>query len=51
MIEYIGKNKAKLIVSIGSGEHRRRKTKTVTYTTKRELQRMHQRFIDEVRSP
>lgn len=48
MIEYISKGKAKLIVSVGSGESRRRKARTVTYTTKRELERMHQRFIDEV---
>ena len=49
MIEYIGKGKAKLIVSVGSGEHRRRKAKRVTYTNKKELERMHQRFEDEVR--
>lgn len=49
MIEYLGKGKAKLIVSVGSGEHRRRKSKTVTYTSKRELERMHQRYEDEVR--
>ena len=48
MIEYISKGKAKLIVSVGSGATRRRKAKTVTYTTKKELERMHQRFIDEV---
>ena len=48
MIEYISKGKAKLIVNIGSGEGRKRKAKTVTYTSKRELERMHQRFIDEV---
>lgn len=48
MIEYISKGKAKLIVSVGSGESRRRKARTVTYTTKKELERMHQRFIDEV---
>ena len=48
MIEYISKGKAKLIVSVGSGAARRRKAKTVTYTTKKELERMHQRFIDEV---
>lgn len=48
MIEYVSKGKAKLIVSVGSGENRRRKAKTVTYTTKKELERMHQRFIDEV---
>lgn len=49
MIEYISKGKAKLIVSVGSGESRRRKAKTVTYTTKKELERMHQKFEDEVR--
>ena len=48
MIEVLGKNKAKLIVSIGSGADRKRKSKTVTFTSKRELERMHQRFIDEV---
>lgn len=48
MIEYISKGKAKLIVSVGSGESRRRKAKTVTYTTKKELERMHRQFQDEV---
>lgn len=48
MIEYISKGKAKLIVSTGSGANRRRKAKTVSYTSKKELERMHQRFIDEV---
>ena len=48
MIEYISKGKAKLVVSVGSGKSRKRKAKTVTYTSKRELERMHQRFIDEV---
>jgi integrase len=48
MIEYISKGKAKLIVSIGSGENRRRKSKTVTYTSKKELERMHRQFQDEV---
>lgn len=49
MIEYISKGKAKLIISVGSGEHRRRKAKTVTYTNKKELEKMHQKFEDEVR--
>lgn len=49
MIEYLGKNKAKLIVSVGSGDNRRRKAKTVTYKNKKELERMHQKFEDEVR--
>lgn len=48
MIEVLGKNKAKLIVSMGSGADRKRKSKTVTFTSKKELERMHQRFIDEV---
>ena len=48
MIEVLSKNKAKLIVSMGSGADRKRKSKTVTFTSKRELERMHQRFIDEV---
>ena len=48
MIEYLSKGKAKLVVSVGSGVTRRRKAKTVTYTSKKELERMHQRFIDEV---
>ena len=48
MIEVLSKNKAKLIVSIGSGADRKRKSKTVTFTSRRELERMHQRFIDEV---
>ena len=48
MIEYISKGKAKLVVSVGSGKSRKRKARTVTYTSKRELERMHQRFVDEV---
>lgn len=48
MIEYLSKNKAKLTVSIGSGPERKRKSKTVTFTSKKELERMHRRFIDEV---
>lgn len=49
MIEYLSKGKAKLVVSVGSGEHRRRKAKTVTYTTRKELNEMHRKFEDEVR--
>lgn len=49
MIEYLGKGKAKLIVSVGSGANRKRKTKVVTYTTKKELERMYRRYEDEVR--
>lgn len=49
MIEYLGKNKAKLIVSTGSGANRKRKSKIVEYTTKKELNRMYQIFESEVR--
>lgn len=49
MIEYLSKGKAKLIVSVGSGANRKRKTKVVTYTTKKELERMYRRYEDEVR--
>lgn len=49
MIEYISKGKAKLRVSIGSGEHRVRKAKTVTYSSKKELEQLYRKFEDEVR--
>ena len=49
MIEYLSKNKAKLIVSVGSGKNRKRKSKIVEYTSKKELNRMYQIFESEVR--
>ena len=49
MIEYIGKNKAKLTVSTGGRQNRKRYSRTVTYTTKKELERLHQNFVNEVR--
>lgn len=49
MIEYIGKNKAKITVSFGSGSSRRRKSKTVTYTSKKELKFMEASFSAEVK--
>lgn len=49
MIEHIGRNKAKLIISTGSRENRKRHTKTVTYKTKKELEQMHRAFEDEIR--
>jgi integrase len=49
MIEKLGKNKAKLIVNIGSGKNRRRKSKVVTYTTKKELEKMYRDFESEIR--
>lgn len=48
-IEYIGKNKAKLVVNTGSGKNRKRKAKTVTYSSKKELERMYRQWEDEVR--
>lgn len=48
-IEYIGKNKAKLTVSTGGRQNRKRYSRTVTYTTKKELERLHQNFVNEVR--
>ena len=47
MIEKMGKNKAKLIVNIGSGKERRRRTKVVTYTGKKDLQRQYEEFERE----
>lgn len=50
-IKYISKGKAQLIVSVGSASKgtRKRITKTVTYTKKKELERMYRSFEDEVR--
>lgn len=50
-IRQISKNKAQLIVSVGSESKgtRRRVTKVVEYTKKKELEKMYQRFEDEVR--
>lgn len=47
MIELKGKNKAKLIVSTGSGKNRKRHSKTVTYNSKKELKELHRAFEDE----
>lgn len=51
MIKELGKGKARLIVSFGSYEkgNRLRKTKTVEYRTKRELNRLYAEFEEEVR--
>lgn len=50
-IKYLSKNKAQLIVSVGSASKgtRRRVTKTVTFTRKKDLEKMYQHFEDEVR--
>ena len=44
MIQELEKGKARLIVNIGSGANRRRVSKTVTYSTKRELKKLYQDF-------
>lgn len=49
MIQEIGKNKALLIVNIGSGKNRKRKVKTVTFKTKRELRQMYDDFEVEIK--
>ena len=49
MIERIGKNKAKFTINVGSGSHRKRWSKTVTYNTKKELDKMYRQFEDDVR--
>ena len=47
MIEYLGRNRAKLIVSFGSGKDRKRHTKTVTFNKKSELKEMHDDFVKQ----
>ena len=49
MIQYIDRTHAKLIVSIGSGKHRMRKTKNITYRNKRDAERQYREFEDKVR--
>lgn len=49
-IEILTKNKAKLIVSIGSRGNKKRFTKTVTYTGKKDLQKQYQAFEAQVKS-
>ena len=44
MIQIIDKHKAKLIVNIGSGKNRKRRTKVVEYEKKRDLPRMYAAF-------
>ena len=47
MIEVIDKHTAKLIVNIGSGKTRKRRTKKVAYSGKRELERLYREFEAE----
>lgn len=49
MIQEISKGKALLIVNIGSGKNRKRRVKTVTYKTKRELRDLYDDFEAEVK--
>lgn len=49
MIKELGKGKAKLIVSIGSGDSRTRKTKVVEYNGKKELKKLYEEFEAECR--
>lgn len=48
MIKELGKNKARLIVSVTTNGHRHRYTKTVTYNGKRELKKLYDDFEHEV---
>lgn len=50
MIKELGKNKARLIISVGSGEQRKRYTKTVEYSGKKQLKALHSEFEAEVRN-
>lgn len=47
-IEYIDKTHAKLIVSIGSGKNRTRRTKRITYRNKRDAKRQYDEFRDKI---
>lgn len=49
MIEYLGKNRAKLIVDVSNGSKRKRRTKTVTYQKKRDVLQMYAQFENEVK--
>ena len=50
-IKYLSRNKAQLIVSVGSASKgtRKRVTKTVEFTRKKDLEKMYRHFEDEVR--
>ena len=50
MIKYIDKTHAKLIVSFGSGKNRTRRTKNITYKTKRDAKKQYDEFEDKVKS-
>lgn len=48
-IEYLDKNHARLVFSIGSGKNRVRKVKRITYRNKTDLKNQHEDFINEVK--
>lgn len=48
MIEKIGKNRAKMTVSIGSGRHRKRFSKTIEYSGPKDLKKKYAEFEAEV---
>lgn len=50
MIQELGKRKARLIVSFGSGDNRQRFCKTITYKTKKELKQMYDAFEEECKN-
>ena len=50
MIKELGKGRAQLLVSIGSGSNRRRPSKTVTYKTKKELKQLYKEFEEECKN-
>lgn len=50
MIRYLNNNKAQLIVEIGSAGNRRKKTKLITHTGKRDAQRQYKEFEAEVKA-
>lgn len=49
-IKYFDKSHAKLIVSFGSGKNRVRRTKNITYRSKRDAERQYREFEDKVKS-
>lgn len=49
-IQIIGKQKAKLIVSVGSGNKKRRYCKTVIFSGKKELNRLYTEFENSIRN-
>lgn len=48
MIEKLGNNRAKLTVSTGSGKYRKRRSKTIEYTSPRDLRKQYSDFEQEV---